>query len=151
MSLPSSEQWRDVPGYEGLYAVSDYGRVRSVRRVLHPTPDASRGGRRSVMLTRDGRRKRHNVASMVLTVFVGPRPEKLQACHNNGDPTDDRATNLRWDTPSANALDAVNQNTNWQTRKTHCPRGHDLVPPNLRTFINRPNRRECLTCHRGRR
>ncbi len=148
---PVSEEWRPVVGYEGLYEISNQGRVRNMRRLLRPTPDASRGGRRSVMLTADGRKKRHNVATLILEAFVSPRPDGLLACHNNGDATDDRLDNLRWDTPQANALDAVDQNTNWQTRKTHCPRGHELTPDNLRTFITRPNRRECLTCHRARR
>jgi len=45
------------------------------------------------------------VAHLVLTAFVGPRPEGMECCHNDGDETNDHADNLRWDTHSANLLD----------------------------------------------
>lgn len=49
------------------------------------------------------------VHSAMLTVFVGPRPRGMYACHNNGNPADNRLSNLRWDTPASNVYD----------RKTH--------------------------------
>jgi hypothetical protein len=45
------------------------------------------------------------VHALVLEAFVGPRPEGFDACHNNGNKTDNRLENLRWDTKSANSLD----------------------------------------------
>lgn len=41
----------------------------------------------------------------VLETFVGPRPEGMQACHGDGDPANNRLSNLRWDTCSNNNLD----------------------------------------------
>jgi len=45
------------------------------------------------------------VHRLVLEAFVGLRPPECVACHNNGDPADNRVENLRWDTYSANCAD----------------------------------------------
>ncbi len=42
---------------------------------------------------------------LVLETFVGPCPEGMQACHNDGNKTNNRLENLRWDTPKSNAKD----------------------------------------------
>ena len=48
---------------------------------------------------------------IVLLAFVGPCPPGMEACHNNGDCTDDRLENLRWDTPIANKADMLKHGT----------------------------------------
>jgi hypothetical protein len=47
----------------------------------------------------------YKVARLVLLAFVGPCPDGMECCHTNGNRTDNRLTNLRWDTPKANAAD----------------------------------------------
>lgn len=47
----------------------------------------------------------HSVHRLVLLAFVGPCPDGLQACHNDGDRENNRPDNLRWDTPSSNYAD----------------------------------------------
>ena len=47
---------------------------------------------------------------MVLETFVGPCPKGMEACHNNDIKTDNRLSNLRWDTKSNNTFDAINHN-----------------------------------------
>lgn len=115
------EVWKPVPGYEGVYEVSNQGRVRSLDRyvecvgpikgrylskkkgrVLRPGP--SNYGHLSVVL---GRRQTRMVHDLVLRAFVGAPPPKHECCHNNGDPTDNRLENLRWGTRSQNNADAV--------------------------------------------
>jgi hypothetical protein len=109
-----SERWKAVPGYEGWYEVSDRGRVRSMervtchghtrkQRVLRPGYD--RGGYLKIDLSRNNVQCTRLLHQMVLEAFVGPRPEYLQACHNNGVRDDNRLTNLRWGTVSDNAID----------------------------------------------
>lgn len=51
------------------------------------------------------------VHRLVLEAFVGPCPEGMEGCHNNGDPADNRLANLRWDTKSANAKDSIRHGT----------------------------------------
>ena len=86
---------------------------------------------------------------LVLEAFVGPRPAKLDSCHNDGVRTHNHLSNLRWDTRSANLYDAVEHGTNAQTRKTHCPLRHKLVMPNLRPATSRNGHRGCLACARA--
>jgi hypothetical protein len=109
------EEWRDVPGYDGWYECSDLGRVRSWRSGSHQgrrdEPLVMSPGRRNkgylhVGLTKAGRVKYLAISRMVLTAFVGEAPGRdWDACHDNGINTDNRLSNLRWDTKAANAAD----------------------------------------------
>ena len=69
-------------------------------------PDIDKRGRSRVYLRSAEREYTHKfVHVLVLEAFIGPRPPKYQACHNNGDTTDNRLQNLRWDTVSNNHMD----------------------------------------------
>lgn len=98
-----TEQWRKIVGFIG-YEVSNRGRVRSRFKELVPFPD--KDGYLCV-----GVRGLKRVHFLVLTVFVGPRPIGMEACHNNGIKTDNSLRNLRWDTHKANCADAVRSGT----------------------------------------
>jgi hypothetical protein len=120
-----TEQWKAVPGYEHAYEVSDLGRVRSVARIdsrghgrkekLLAPGRANTHGHLSVSLSANGVSRSRYVHHLVLTAFIGPRPDGMGACHDV--PTDNRLVNLRWDTPSANTLDSV-RNGNRGPRRT---------------------------------
>lgn len=120
------ERWLPVSGFEGLYEVSDRGRVRSLDRVLpYERRDQYSGRallierRRKGQLLRPGRQsdghvsvslgRGHsvNVHILVLQTFVGPCPDGHEALHWNDVPDDNRLSNLRWGTRSDNLLDAV--------------------------------------------
>lgn len=53
----------------------------------------------------------HYVHHLVLEAFVGPRPSGMQGCHDDGVPTNNKADNLRWDTPKGNHADRVRHGT----------------------------------------
>jgi hypothetical protein len=119
-----NETWLPVVGYEGAYEVSDQGRVRGVDRVLDRT--VARPGRRGgspiqpwkgkvlratrrlrdghlvVNLCKSGRPKAAYVHQIVLAAFVGPCPTGLEVAHGNGDASDNRFANLRYDTHKNN-------------------------------------------------
>lgn len=161
MTTPTedAEEWRSVVGYEGLYEVSDAGRVRSVPRmsrigrpvrgtVLRMTPE--RSGHVHVSLADgSGASRTRQVHILVLEAFAGPRPEGYEACHNNSVPTDNRRQNLRWDTRSENQRDRVRHRTHPATIRTHCPRAHLLEEPNLVAGALKRGWRGCLACHRA--
>ncbi len=153
---PATETWRSIPGWEGLYEVSNLGRVRSVDRTVVTGLGPRRyKGRLRRVYTGDDLRPRvtfrgaynYKVCALVLKAFVGPRPHGMEACHNNGDSTDNRLENLRWDTPSANNYDLVLHGRHIHARKTHCKRGHLLAEPNLKAS---QTGRACLACARAK-
>lgn len=153
------ENWRPVVGYEGLYEVSDHGRVRGVDRVLKDgrrwrgkmmRQITNHNGHKRVMLAKDGVSKYFWVHRLVLEAFQGPCPEGFDACHNNADPGDNRPENLRWDSRSENALDRVRHGNHYQVDKERCPRGHLLEEPNLKPADARRGWRNCLACARAK-
>jgi hypothetical protein len=107
-------EFREIAGFPG-YRVGQEGTVQSCwRRGPKPRMTSDwhtlRGGvarrHRYVWLFLPGRgRTFAYVHHLVLEAFVGPRPPGTEACHNNGDPSDNRLENLRWDTRRANRHD----------------------------------------------
>lgn len=158
-----SERWLPVVGYEGLYEVSDQGRVKSLARTIvrsngKPHTVSGRivkliinsGGYPSAGLSRPGMKKKTlKVHRLVLEAFVGACPPGLIACHWNDEKEDNRLENLRWDSISANQYDRVRNGTHHQAAKTHCPQGHTYDEGN--TYYGRSGgRRSCRQCQRDR-
>jgi hypothetical protein len=108
------ENWRSVVGWEKFYWVSDIGRIRSLHQQGRFTIGMCVSGGYRVMKLRDnGRAANGMVHVLVLEAFVGPRPTGFHACHNNGNSSDNRLINLRWDTVSANQADKKTHGTDW--------------------------------------
>lgn len=111
-----SEVWKEIPGFEGLYQVSNQGRVKSLakviwngkgyftskEKVLHPNTLAK--GYYQVELKKDGKRCCHQVHRLVAMTFIeNPSPADLnQVNHLNGDKQDNRVENLEWSNNSLN-------------------------------------------------
>ncbi len=76
------------------------GKWRLVRQV-------NSTGYRAVTLTRKGFEKQIKVHRLVLLAFVGPCPEGMHGCHNDGDRWNNNQDNLRWDTPKENGKDKI--------------------------------------------
>ena len=138
------ERWRPISGCDG-YEVSDHGRVRSSRGLLACKP--GRGGYRFAYMKIDRRTLSRKISHLVLETFLGPRPEGMYACHTNGNKTDDRLCNLRWDTPSGNNFDTVAHGRHWAGRRDVCKHGHSLTDEtNIIRESSRPRTRICKTC-----
>ena len=100
------EAWKEIPGFPD-YDVSNMGLVRSRKhgvQLLQPV-FTHRGRYLSVSLFQNGKQTKRTIHSLVLEAFIGPRPDGLEICHNDGIRTDNMLANLRYDTPSANAQD----------------------------------------------
>ena len=102
------ENWKAVVGYEGLYEVSDHGRVRSATTGKIKAQCANKvDGRPFLALWIANKCKIFKPHTLVLTAFVAPRPEGMECCHNDGHPWNNHVSNLRWDTCKNNHADKV--------------------------------------------
>lgn len=107
------EFWRPVKGYEGLYEVSNLGRLKSVSRthntknnskrvsseIILKIPVTSAGYCRIELYDADGKRKKHFTHRLVAWAFpeiCGEWFEGAQVNHKNENKTDNRAENLEW-------------------------------------------------------
>lgn len=110
------EIWKDIPGYEGLYQVSDMGRVKSLKRATTSgrilKGRVKECGHVNVFLCKDGHVKTHYVHSLVLLAFVGSRPANAQTRHLNSIPTDNRLCNLAYGSCSENMNDRSKSGNN---------------------------------------
>ena len=95
------EQWRPIEGYEGLYQVSNLGRVRSLgndkkrkEKILRPLMNNC--GYLLVNLSKEGKQKMFSVHRLVAQTFI-PNPEGLpEINHRDENPSNARAENLEW-------------------------------------------------------
>ena len=137
-------EWRDVPGYEGLYQVSKDGLVRGLPRLnarghrvrgrmMKPFPISS--GHLLVRLTKNAISKGPLVHRLVKMAFHGPSddPEKTWVLHNDGNCKNNNLENLRWGTAKENFQDSVDHGMRPKGWRGHreitngeCARIHDL-------------------------
>ncbi len=100
-------------GYKG-YRVGNDGSVWSRRRggswsdwrQLKPI-----GGREVGLYDDQSKLKRFRINRIVLTAFVGPCPNGMEGCHNDGNETNNKLSNLRWDTHINNEKDKIGHGT----------------------------------------
>lgn len=156
------EQWSDIPGFEGSYQASTHGRIKSLGReivrstgavqflkprVLKHSVDNS--DRHRVYLRRDGKTHTRLVHQLVLETFVGPCPDGMEVCHADDDAGNNYLSNLRYDTHRENLIERTRNGGSHNANKDVCPRGHDLVEPNLRPHEAKSGWRQCLACTRA--
>lgn len=112
------ENWKPIPGYEGLYEASDQGRIRScygkmtsnarydkrVWKSREIKPRASSTSRKDlkVNLWKDGKPQSHLVARLIAMAWIGIPQSVMTVNHINGDFRDNRPENLEWVTHSDN-------------------------------------------------
>lgn len=120
------EIWKPVVGYEGIYEVSDHGRVRSLDRIqVYSRIDQYSGRELTVHRLHRGRMLRPGrmtaghlsvalgkgnsvcVHVLVLEAFVGPCPPGHESLHRDDVPSNNVLDNLRWGTRSDNIRDAI--------------------------------------------
>ena len=96
--LNENEHWTAIEGYEGLYAVSNMGRVYShigKGGILKNTKSVCRGGYLQVGLCKDGNKKTFRIHVLVGNAFVGKREGELTFDHIDRNPLNNCADNLR--------------------------------------------------------
>lgn len=121
MNLTEEQEiWRPVKNYEGLYEVSNFGRVRSLTRKVKTskgitqtwigkmlTPGKSGNGYYYVTLSKNGKSKARRVHILVAQAFLPNKENYQQVNHIDGDKSNNDFSNLEWCTPHQNIKHAV--------------------------------------------
>lgn len=90
------EIWKDISGYEGLYAISSLGNVRSYYTNKILKQETVRNGYKAVYLNKDGNRSHKYIHILVAEAFL-PNPENLPIInHKDENPANNSVDNLEW-------------------------------------------------------
>ena len=171
------EEWKGISGFEGVYSVSNLGRIRrDIRgsrtyqgKILKPKLDK---GYLRINLNHS---KTFFIHNLVAAAFIGPKPNGLQTNHIDGIKINNKVDNLEYVTDIGNKQHAVNlglypkgethhshlhpekmargKNNGryiWASKRTHCLKGHELTPENIFPGDKIHEWRRCRECQRIR-
>lgn len=103
----SKEIWKDIEGYEGLYQVSNLGRVKSnLRKGRILKPSTTHDGYYNLTLSKNGQLKTYRVHRLVCSAFISNPLNKSEVNHIDGNKKNNSIENLEWCTRSENAKHA---------------------------------------------
>ena len=106
--INENEVFKEVPGYEGRYLISDYGRVYSaVSGKMLTLCNYNKGHRSVTLFSAEGKPRTYGVHILVMKTFKGEPPEGTIICHINGDGSDNRLANLYYGTYKDNRNDSL--------------------------------------------
>lgn len=133
------EEWRDVPGYEGLYMVSNMGEVKSIfyHKGIILKSSAIKSGHSGVTLCKNGIRTRLSVHRIIAEAFI-PNPDNLpQVNHKDENPRNNCVENLEWCT--------VKYNANYGTRNSRISK-QMLNNPKISKSIVQLDKKNNIVC-----
>jgi hypothetical protein len=105
------ETWKSIEEFEGLYEISNYGRIKSfqknkrsgyILKVIN-----SSGWYLSTSLIKDKIRKTYRIHRLVAKAFISNPDNKSQVNHKDGNKQNNNVQNLEWVTPSENIQHAI--------------------------------------------
>ncbi len=117
--MKNNEEWKDVKGYEGIYLVSNFGRVMSLFREVWGgkgfykiktrliKPAANEKGYKIVTLSKNGKHRTFKVHRLVASAFINNSENKPQVNHIDGNKLNNNSDNLEWCTNSENQLHSI--------------------------------------------
>ncbi len=121
--MADPEEWRDIPGYEGHYQASSWGRLRSLERI-EALPNGSTRKRNGRILkakcgaryamyspSKDGVVRSISGHRLIMLAFVGPPKIGEVVCHYDGNGHNNHIKNLRYGTVKDNEEDKVRHGT----------------------------------------
>jgi len=146
-TMKYTERWMPVLGYEDLYEVSDYGRVRNAEgKILKPQPYGGQREYRAVGLSRHSKQKTTGIHRLVAECFVGlpttlnpdgtPMLTSPEINHIDGDPANNYYTNLEWCDRYYNNAHRVGSDAWNYTKKTKST-GRKQTTHSTKYYINK--------------
>lgn len=141
----TNEVWKPIKGYEGLYEISNLGRVKSLNYHRTGRPEIAKPYKTSkgyllVGLWKDGKRKQSYVHQLVAQAFLEPVPGKDCIDHIDGNP-ENNVIELKED--SNGNLVVVSSNLRWCTKPEN--NGFPLARENNSKAHNRPEVKEKMS------
>lgn len=121
------EVWKDIIGYEGLYQVSNLGRVKSLQRVVKRTNGRPYTAKEKILgqfysgrdkdylksyLSKNGKKKSYQIHRLVAIAFIPNVQNKPQVNHIDGNKSNNNILNLEWCTNSENQIHAYRMGLN---------------------------------------
>lgn len=101
------EIWKDIKGYEGLYQVSNFGRIKSfVRNVSNPRIMKTYINRKGYIKCYIGGKSK-SIHRLVADAFIPNHKNKPQVNHIDGNKQNNNVENLEWATNSENQKHAI--------------------------------------------
>lgn len=147
------EQFKDIPGFEGKYRVSNMGQVLSLTRknagrwgTLKTTPakvlklEMTSVGYKRACLSKDGKVKKHLVHRLVAKTFIPNPDNKPCVNHKDSNRANNIVENLEWCTHAENSKHANDLGKLGAPRLEVCKNGHQRTPENI------TKKRSCKSC-----
>lgn len=119
-----TEEWRSVSSFEGIYSISNLGRLRRdkadrgsvVGRILKPKTNSA-NGYNYYILSLKCKKITFSVHKLVCAAFIGPRPPGYEINHKDGIKTNNALSNLEYVTPKQNCAHACENGLIKQSKK----------------------------------
>jgi NUMOD4 motif-containing protein/HNH endonuclease len=122
MAIGTDEEWRSIPGYEGFYSISSFGRARSEDRTITEKNTGKRvyvpgkmlklvlnnvgKGYYKVTLSKGSKLKAGQIHQLVCQAFYGPQAKGIEVRHLDGNCRNNLLNNLCYGTKTENIKDA---------------------------------------------
>ena len=127
------EIWKDIKGYDGIYQISDRGRVKSVYRVTKYVTGRTRTEKERVLkqevnlhgyctlrLCKNSEYKRFFIHRLIANAFIPNPKNKSSINHINSIRDDNEIDNLEWVTHSENCIHGHKYGNMKNSSKVHC-------------------------------
>lgn len=156
------ETWLPVKDYEGIYEVSDLGRIKALDRYVMNNgglqhkherilkPHKNNQGYLMVVLCKEGKIKPIGVHRVVAMAFIDNPEDKPVVDHIDTNPLNNCVDNLRWATVKENANNPLSRINNSESKKGHPYRERPLTEMERQKISDKLRGRKLSEAHKQR-